>query len=265
MSNVKNVNDIFRRINMINDMSTKAQEEDAARADVIVRKLVQTADGLKEVENSTDKKDFMTFAKEAIGQVKYEVKFKKLDERAVIPTYAHDGDVGMDMTAIDVEYRADIDCYLYHTGLAFETDKHYGIFLFPRSSNRKTEAYLCNHVGIADSAIYRGEIIFCYKNRTSLETRAEMERSRRFFNDISYRSFTVTSGNNIEFTWADSAKNAQSALDWVYNNPMAFSPYKVGDRIGQMVVIPYPNVKISVVDNLSDTERGENGFGSTGN
>ena len=32
------------------------------------------------------------------------VKFKKLDNKAVIPTYAHDGDVGADMTAIAVEY-----------------------------------------------------------------------------------------------------------------------------------------------------------------
>ena len=30
------------------------------------------------------------------------IKFKKLDQRAVIPSYAHDGDVGMDLTAIDV-------------------------------------------------------------------------------------------------------------------------------------------------------------------
>ena len=212
-----------------------------------------------------DRKDFITYAKEAIGQNKLQIKFKKLDERAVIPSYAHDGDVGMDLTAISVEYDTNNDMYIYHTGLAFESDYHYGIFLFPRSSNRKTEAYLCNHVGIADSAIYRGEIMLCFKNRTSLETRAEMERSRRFFNDISYRTFTVTNGNNIEFTWADSAKNAQSALDWVYDNPMAFAPYKEGDRVAQMVVLPYPDVKLIEVENLSETDRGSGGFGSTGN
>jgi hypothetical protein len=31
-------------------------------------------------------------------------QLKKLDEKAVIPTYAHDGDVGMDLTAISVDY-----------------------------------------------------------------------------------------------------------------------------------------------------------------
>ena len=129
----------------------------------------------------TDTKDFRTFVKEAIGHAKLDVKFVKLNENAVMPTYAHDGDVGMDMTAIEVEYDRDNDVYIYHTGLAFETDKHYGMFLFPRSSNRKTDAYLCNHVGIADTAIYRGEIMFCYKNRTSLEVRAMMEKLRYFF------------------------------------------------------------------------------------
>lgn len=248
----KKVNDIFRKINIINDMSAKAQEEDSVRFNPITRKLVQTIDGFEEVENSTDKKDFMTFVKEAIGQTKYEVKFKKLDERAVIPTYAHDGDVGMDMTAIDVEYKADIDCYLYHTGLAFETDKHYGIFLFPRSSNRKTDAYLCNHVGIADSAIYRGEIIFCYKNRTSLRQYCLEGRMIEFFN-------AVENGKRLK----DAVKESIKGWTEVMNNPMVFAPYKVGDKVGQMVVLPYPDVKLSERKELSETERGDGAFGST--
>jgi dUTPase len=28
-----------------------------------------------------------------------EIKFKKLSENAIIPSYAHDGDVGLDLTA----------------------------------------------------------------------------------------------------------------------------------------------------------------------
>ena len=212
-----------------------------------------------------DRKDFITYAKEAIGQTPLEVKLKKLNEKAVIPTYAHDGDVGMDLTAISVEYDREKDMYIYHTGLAFETDKHYGIFLFPRSSNRKTDAYLCNHVGIADSAIYRGEIILCFKNRTSLEVRAEMERWRYFINDISHKSFTISNGSGLEFTWQLSAINAQASANWIYDNPMNFAPYQVGDRIAQMVVLPYPNVRTIECNELSDTERGEKGFGSSGN
>ena len=211
-----------------------------------------------------DRKDFTTYAKEAIGQAPLEIKLKKLDKNAVIPQYAHDGDVGMDLTAISVEYDREHDMYIYHTGLAFETDKHYGIFLFPRSSNRKTDAYLCNHVGIADSAIYRGEIILCFKNRTSLEVRAEIEKSRCFISRLSYEPFTTSSGNSVIFNWSHVAKDAENAGNWIYDNPMQYAPYQVGERIAQMVVLPYPNVKISEREELSETERGSGGFGSTG-
>lgn len=212
-----------------------------------------------------DRKDFITYAKEAIGQTPLEIKLKKLDKNAVIPQYAHDGDVGMDLTAISVEYDREHDMYIYHTGLAFETDKHYGIFLFPRSSNRKTDAYLCNHVGIADSAIYRGEIILCFKNRTSLEVRAAIKKSESFICRLSSESFIVCNGSNLTFNLPNIAKDAENIRNWVYDNPMDFAPYQVGERIAQMVVLPYPNVKISVREELSETERGSNGFGSTGN
>lgn len=212
-----------------------------------------------------DRKDFITYAKEAIGQAPLEIKLKKLDKNAVIPQYAHDGDVGMDLTAISVEYDREHDMYIYHTGLAFETDKHYGIFLFPRSSNRKTDAYLCNHVGIADSAIYRGEIMLCFKNRTSLEVRAEIEKNRYFISRLSYEPFTTSSGDSVTFNLPNIAKNANNARNWIYDNPMQYAPYKVGERIAQMVVLPYPNVKINEREELSETERGSGGFGSTGN
>jgi dUTP pyrophosphatase len=39
--------------------------------------------------------------------------------------------------------------------------------------------------------------------------------------------------------------------------------YKVGDRIGQIVVIPYPKVSFQEVDDLDETKRGSGGFGST--
>ena len=211
-------------------------------------------DEFEKLLQNYDSKDFITLAKEAIGQEPLEVYFKTLSPNAVVPTYAHDGDVGMDLTAISVEYDAENDVYIYHTGLAFETDKHYGIFLFPRSSNRKTDAYLCNHVGIADSAIYRGEIIFCYKNRTSLRQYCLEGRMIEFFN-------AVEDGKRLKDAVKESVKGWTEAM----NNPMLFAPYKVGDKIGQMVVLPYPNVKLREVNNLSETDRGSGGFGSTGN
>lgn len=37
-----------------------------------------------------------------------------------------------------------------------------------------------------------------------------------------------------------------------------------GDRIAQAIVIPYPRVEFEVVEELSSTDRGAGGFGSTG-
>lgn len=37
-----------------------------------------------------------------------------------------------------------------------------------------------------------------------------------------------------------------------------------GDRIAQLVIMPYLSVEFNEVDELSDTERGDGGFGSTG-
>lgn len=39
---------------------------------------------------------------------------------------------------------------------------------------------------------------------------------------------------------------------------------KGGDRIAQLVVIPYLPIDLQLVDNLDETDRGANGFGSTG-
>lgn len=40
--------------------------------------------------------------------------------------------------------------------------------------------------------------------------------------------------------------------------------YEVGDRVGQIMILPYPQINFVEVDQLSDTERGSGGFGSTG-
>jgi dUTP pyrophosphatase len=40
--------------------------------------------------------------------------------------------------------------------------------------------------------------------------------------------------------------------------------YQVGERVGQIMVLPYPQVNFEEVAELSNTERGEGGFGSSG-
>ena len=191
------------------------------------------------------------------------VKIKKLVPEAVIPAYAKDGDMGMDVTATSVEYDRELDCFVYHTGLAFELPKGYGMLIFPRSSNRKTNCYMANHVGILDSG-YRGELLLCYKYKDSVLSILSSFRSDKFIERIA---------NNLE---TQDVKRLAMALiktsndiindDLQLNDFMGnFAPYKVGDRIGQIVIVPYPTVEFEETDTLSESERGAGGHGSTGN
>lgn len=143
-----------------------------------------------------------------------DVKIKKLDPKAVIPKYAKPGDAGMDLTAIRYEYDEKHDNHVYGTGLSIEIPEGYVGLLFPRSSNRKTDAYMANHVGVIDSG-YRGEIMVTYKSRDADA-------------DVFGR------------------------------------PYSEGDRVAQLIIMPYPTINLIEVEELSETERGEGGHGSTG-
>ena len=42
------------------------------------------------------------------------------------------------------------------------------------------------------------------------------------------------------------------------------SEYKIGDRIGQIIIMPYPQIEFEEVLELSESERGIGGYGSTG-
>jgi len=41
-------------------------------------------------------------------------------------------------------------------------------------------------------------------------------------------------------------------------------PYEVGERIGQLIIIPIPSVEFELTDNLGESERGEKNYGSSG-
>ena len=41
--------------------------------------------------------------------------------------------------------------------------------------------------------------------------------------------------------------------------------YNIGDKIAQFIILPYPEVSYTEVESLSETDRGENGHGSSGN
>ena len=42
------------------------------------------------------------------------------------------------------------------------------------------------------------------------------------------------------------------------------SRYSVGDKVAQLIIQPYPEIQFEEVEELSDSDRGLDGFGSTG-
>lgn len=50
----------------------------------------------------------------------------------------------------------------------------------------------------------------------------------------------------------------------LYNDSQEVQPVKQGERIAQLIILPYATVSFEVVDELTDTIRGNAGFNSTG-
>lgn len=56
------------------------------------------------------------------------------------------------------------------------------------------------------------------------------------------------------------------ALQWLDDkcNQAMFYTFERGERIAQLVIVPIPEIELATVNNLPPTERGSNGFGSSG-
>mgnify|MGYP001165575934 FL=1 len=90
------------------------------------------------------------------------IKFKKMDDRAVIPSKAHSTDIGYDVTFISVEkvvvgrflffkkYK-----YIYDSGIAVKPPEGYYVDMIPRSGFSKTGFVCANSFGFIDPE-YRG-------------------------------------------------------------------------------------------------------------
>ncbi len=152
-----------------------------------------------------------------------QVKIKKLKPNAVIPTYAKEGDAGMDLVATEI-IKDTPEQITYGIGIALEIPEGFVGLVFPRSSIRKTGLQLSNSVGVIDSG-YRGELQATF--------------NKIFGGDRFYDETKLTEITSNDF-------------------------YKVGDRIAQIMIIPYPPIEFVETDELSNTERGDGGFGSTG-
>ncbi len=142
-----------------------------------------------------------------------EIKIKKLNEMAKLPTYGTSYSAGADLYAL-LEGNIEInpgETYLVHTGIAIEIPDGYVGLVFARSGLATKQGLApSNKVGVIDSD-YRGEIMVSLYNHSN-ETR------------------------KIE----------------------------PGERIAQLVIVPYITASWNLVDELTDTERAKGGFGSTG-
>ncbi|MFT4283038.1 MAG: dUTP diphosphatase [Candidatus Woesearchaeota archaeon] len=84
------------------------------------------------------------------------IKFKKLNENAKIPTYAHEGDAGMDLYSTEDKILLPGERYLFKTGLAMELEKGFG-FIIKDKSGLAHKHGLTTLGGVIEYT-YRGEI-----------------------------------------------------------------------------------------------------------
>lgn len=160
------------------------------------------------------------------------VRIKKLVSEAVIPTYAHPFDAGLDLTATS-KTTDDFGNTVYGTGISIEIPQGYVGLVFPRSSNAKKSLWLTNHVGVIDSG-YRGEIKF--KFRSSCVVPTLWSRIKDLLRLQGGRRANIYHGNE----------------------------YEVGERIGQLIIVKIPQIELVESNKLSSSDRGTGGYGSTG-
>jgi dUTP pyrophosphatase len=141
-----------------------------------------------------------------------ELPVSKLNDVAVLPTRAHDGDAGLDLYACEAAHIGPGERWSVGTGVAVEIpDGHAGLVL-PRSGLAKKHGIaLVNSPGLIDSG-YRGEIRVLLLNTDPAET------------------FRV----------------------------------QPGDRIAQLLISPIVLADPVEATALSDSARGDGGFGSSG-
>ena len=78
----------------------------------------------------------------------------------------------------------------------------------------------------------------------------------------SIRNTELTLSNSVGVI--DSGYRGELQATFNKSNGLDSISYKVGERVCQIMIIPHPIIELTEVDELSTTERGTGGFGSTG-
>lgn len=153
-----------------------------------------------------------------------EIQIKQLHEKAKLPRRKHFTDAGFDLVATSCKYDVKYDRYEYGLGFATKLPLGYEAEIRPRGSNTKTEAYIPNAPGTIDSG-YTGEWKVFYKLRTPIE---------QLFPD-----------------GVDELAILEMENEYV--------PYKEGDAIAQCLIHKTEDVDWTVITELPNTDRGDDG------
>ena len=156
------------------------------------------------------------------------VKIKKLHPDAVIPKQATELAGGWDVIATEIEQVSE-DFVICNLGFALQLPIGYKIVLVPRSSFTETKWLLQNSPGLGD-ADYRGQYSFRFRALPTGFKTVEFANGSGEYKALTYPKF----------------------------------PYKVGDRVGQIYLEKVNPIEFEEVEELSETVRGEGGFGHTG-
>lgn len=163
-----------------------------------------------------------------------EVKIKRLSKDAIIPKKASNSAAGFDLYAINEEVIEGGETKIIHTGIAIEIPEGYFGAIYARSGLATREGLRpANCVGVIDSD-YRGEIMIALHNDTSPAVKETI------FNGDAIEDVFIAVNN-------DSSRHIETC-----------------ERVAQLVIQKFEDVKFIECDDLTDTERGEGGFGSTG-
>lgn len=167
------------------------------------------------------------------------VKIKKLSEHAVIPKYAKQGDSGFDLVAVEDVIIDPGQTMKVPVGLAFEIPKGFELQIRQRSGITSNTP-LRVQFGTVDSG-YRGEVSVTVDN---------MIRDRLSL-DSEYSGLYAFGTNN-------------QTVELNGKRPLLTYVVHKGDRIAQGVIAPVIKAVFEEVEELSESERGDKGFGSTG-
>ena len=187
---------------------------------------------------------------------------KRLHEDAVIPQYAHEGDSGVDLVAVSDVIIEPGETVKVPTGLSFEIPQGFELQVRPRSGiTAKTKLRV--QLGTVDAG-YRGEVSVIVDNIAQPRLTAWYTKVDGYVVAPETQGYLLTVDSDLEETFFHGADDTTIPLKMGYYRADRAYIIRKGDRIAQAVLAPVVRTEITEVDELEDSVRGANGFGSSG-